>query len=58
MQAKQTIIFSCKTWNQDREFKSESILSPAYNIAKEEFPFTKFKITNNTYDEKTTFITI
>ncbi len=28
---------------KDREFKSESIWSPACNIAKEEFPFTKFK---------------
>ncbi len=38
-------IFSCKSSLQDREFKNESecIWSPAYNIAKEEFPFTNFK---------------
>ncbi len=28
---------------EDRKFKSESIRNPVYNIAKEEFPFTKFK---------------
>ncbi len=43
MQSKR-IIFSCKMWQQDCKSESECIRSPVYNIAKEEFPFTKFKL--------------
>ncbi len=49
MWEKQTIIVNnWKMWLQDRKFKSESIWSLAYNIAKEKFPLHKIKIINNT----------
>ncbi len=46
------IFFVKGDWLQDREFKSESIWSLAYNIAKVLIPLHKIKITNNTNDEK------
>jgi len=43
IEAKQALIFSCKTWHQEYKFEVKSVQSPVYNTTKEKFPFTKFK---------------